>query len=72
MWLLVLCSALVGYILFKIFQLYRADADLTVLGSKLKPEYFKDRVVWVTGASSGSKKPSLDSQQISIQWNGCS
>ena len=55
MWLILLCSAVVGYILLKLFQLYRADADLTVLASKLKPEYFKDRVVWVTGASSGSK-----------------
>ena len=46
---------LLGYVLLKLFQLWRADGDLTVMGSSMKPEYYKDRVVWVTGASSGSK-----------------
>ena len=50
-----LFSVLVGYVLLKLFQLWRADGDLTVMGSSMKPEYYKDRVVWVTGASSGSK-----------------
>ena len=55
MWLLAVCSVVVGYVLFKVFQLWRADGDLAVMASKMKPEYFKGRVVWVTGASSGSK-----------------
>ena len=46
---------LAAYLLLKSVQLYRADADLTVLASKMRPEYFEGRVVWVTGASSGSK-----------------
>ena len=50
-----LCGALVGYVLYKLLQLYRADGDLTVLNSSMKPEYFKGRVIWITGASSGSK-----------------
>ena len=41
--------------MLKLVQLARADADLTVLSSKMKPQYFQGRVVWVTGASSGSK-----------------
>lgn len=57
MWqvVIIVTGALVGYLLLKLIQLYRADADFQVLGSTMKPEYFKDRVVWVTGASSGSK-----------------
>ena len=46
---------MVGYLVLKLVQLARADADLTVLGSKMKPQYFQGRVVWITGASSGSK-----------------
>lgn len=54
MWQLVLL-AFAGYLLLKFIQLYRADGDLTVLDSKIKPEYFQGRIVWVTGASSGSE-----------------
>ena len=41
------------YILYKVFQFVNADADLSLLGHSLKPGFFKDKVVWVTGASSG-------------------
>ena len=52
-WLLVLVC--VGYLLYKLMQLYGADGDLAVLNCKMKAEYFKGRIVWVTGASSGSE-----------------
>lgn len=55
-YLLLAVGVVVLYLLYKAFLLYNADGDLQVLGSKLKPAYFKERVVWVTGASSGSKK----------------
>lgn len=56
MWLLLVIQGLfVALALYKLIQLYLADGDLTVLSSSMKPEYFKDRVVWVTGASSGSE-----------------
>ena len=57
--LLVLVIVIVVYLLLKLVQLLRADADLVVLNSKMKPEYFQGRVVWVTGASSGSKLASF-------------
>ena len=50
-----LVAVVLAYFVVKLMQLYRADADLTVLGSKMKPQYFEGKVVWVTGASSGSK-----------------
>lgn len=53
MLLFVVIVVLVVYLVLKAVQFYRADADLTALASKMKPEYFKGRVVWVTGASSG-------------------
>ena len=40
-------------ILFRLLRFITADADLTLLNHSLKPEFFKDKVVWVTGASSG-------------------
>ena len=54
MWLFLVSGVVVGYLVLKLVKLARADADLTVLGSKMKPQYFQGRVVWVTGASSGS------------------
>ena len=63
-WLLLVAGALVAYLVVKAVQLYGADADLTVLGSKMKPQYFQGRVVWVTGASSGSKY-----RQSSTRWS---
>ncbi len=56
MWLLVvLIGAIAAYLLLKLVRLIRADADLVVLSKKMKPEYFQGKVVWITGASSGSK-----------------
>ena len=55
MWLWLVVGTVVGYLLLQLVRLLRADGDLQVLGSSLKPDYFKDRVVWVTGASSGSE-----------------
>lgn len=40
-------------ILFRLLRFITADADLTLLNNSLKPEFFRDKVVWVTGASSG-------------------
>ncbi len=55
MWLFVFVCVCAAYLLLRFIKLCTADGDLTVLGSKMKPEYFQGRVVWVTGASSGSK-----------------
>ncbi len=58
MWLiliLVVVVAVAAYPLLKLVRLLRGDADLVVLSKKMKPEYFKGKVIWVTGASSGSK-----------------
>ena len=55
MWLWLVVGTVVGYLLLQLVRLLRADGDLQVLGSSLKPDYFEDRVVWVTGASSGSE-----------------
>ena len=54
-WIILLLGALGGYWLYKLFNLYRADGDLVTLSKSMRPEYFKGKVVWVTGASSGSK-----------------
>ena len=43
------------YLLYKVVVLAFADADLTLYSKKLKPSYFDKKVVWVTGASSGSE-----------------
>ena len=45
--------AVVAYAVYKIYQFVMADADLNLLKYSLKPDFFKDKVVWVTGASSG-------------------
>ena len=39
--------------LYRLVRFVTADADLSLLSYSLKPEFFKDKVVWVTGASSG-------------------
>ncbi len=55
-WIVLLLLGFIGgYYLYKLFQLYFADADLVTSRKSLRPEYFRDKVVWVTGASSGSK-----------------
>jgi dehydrogenase/reductase SDR family protein 7 len=41
------------FILFRLLKFITGDADFTLLGSSLKEGYFKGKVVWVTGASSG-------------------
>ena len=41
------------YVAYKLFKFATADADLNLLGHSLKPGFFKDKIVWVTGASSG-------------------
>ncbi len=63
MWLFSLLAVVhvivIVYFLYKLVTLLTGDADLQVLGSRLKPDYYKDRVVWVTGASSGSTYPHI-------------
>jgi chemotaxis methyl-accepting protein methylase len=59
MLLLLAVGAVLVYLALKLVQFYGADADLSVLGSKMKPQYFEGKVVWVTGASSGSKPISI-------------
>ena len=46
--------AVVSVLLFVVF-LFRADADLVLYNKQLRESYFKNRIVWVTGASSGSE-----------------
>ena len=48
-------AGLVVFLFYKLIQFIKADGDFTVLSSQLKKDYFKGRVVWVTGASSGSE-----------------
>ena len=54
-WLVPAAGAVVAaYLLYKVVRIARADCDLTLLSRKLKAGYFTGKVVWVTGASSGS------------------
>ena len=53
-WVLVLV-AILSYIAYKLLVFFRADGDLTVTSKRIKPEYFKGKVIWITGASSGSE-----------------
>ena len=53
--LLVLHILALLYLLYKLIVLAFADADLTLYSKKIKRSYFDKKVVWVTGASSGSK-----------------
>lgn len=54
MWALVLFAAIAAYAVYKLFVFAMGDGDLAVLSKKLKQSYFTGKVVWVTGASSGS------------------
>ena len=48
-----------GAILYALFQLYFlivADADTVTFRSQEKKEYYQEKVIWVTGASSGIGK----------------
>ncbi len=53
--LLVLALLYLLRLLYKVVVLVRADADLTLLSRTLDTLYFDNKVVWVTGASSGSE-----------------
>ena len=60
MWALpTLGSIIAAYLLYKVLRMLRADCDLTLLNRRLKPGYFAGKVVWVTGASSGSKSHAI-------------
>ena len=48
-------SVIGAYLVYKAVRILRTDCDLTLLSKRLKPLYFSGKVVWVTGASSGSK-----------------
>ena len=48
-------SVVAAYLVYKAVRILRTDCDLTLLSKRLKPRYFTGKVVWVTGASSGSK-----------------
>lgn len=50
LWLAIL---IVAYLLYKALQFAISDADFALSGKRLKPGYFKNKVVWITGASSG-------------------
>ncbi len=54
-WLAVLLVLVLVYLLYKVVVFARADADLTLLSKTLDSKYFDNKVVWVTGASSGSE-----------------
>ena len=53
LWLLV--TAVAAYLLYKLLVFVRADGDLALLSKRLRPNYFGDKVIWITGASSGSE-----------------
>ena len=44
---------LLVYFGYKLYKFVTADADLNLLNHSLKPDFFKGKVVWVTGSSSG-------------------
>ena len=44
------------YHLVRLVQLVFSDCDLQLRGCAPKPEYFKNKVVWLVGASGGSKR----------------
>ena len=48
-------SVAAAYLIYKAVKILRTDCDLTLMNKTLKAGYFKGKVVWVTGASSGSK-----------------
>ena len=55
-WLAVAAAVILVFVfLRKIFLLLTGDADLTLLSKSLIPNFFRNKVVWVTGASSGSE-----------------
>ena len=43
------------YCLIKLLQFVFSDCDMQLRSCRLKREYFKDKVVWLVGASGGSK-----------------
>ena len=48
------CAALVAaYYAAQLARLARSDCDLELAAREVRPERFRDRVVWITGASSG-------------------
>ena len=47
--------SILSYIAYKLLMFFRADGDLAVISKRIKPEYFKGKVIWITGASSGSE-----------------
>ncbi|XP_003386866.1 PREDICTED: dehydrogenase/reductase SDR family member 7-like [Amphimedon queenslandica] len=51
--LTIVVSVLIALTVYLFIKFLRADADLTLLRCSLKRNFFKDKVVWVTGASSG-------------------
>ena len=48
-------TVLAAYLAYKAVRILRTDCDLTLMSKRLKAGYFNGKVVWVTGASSGSK-----------------
>ena len=49
-------SAVAAYLIYKSVRILRTDCDLTLMSKSLRAQYFSGRVVWVTGASSGSER----------------
>ena len=48
-------AAVAGYLVYKTVRIVRTDCDMSLMSKRLRPRYFSGRVVWVTGASSGSQ-----------------
>ena len=67
-YLVVAVCIVVLYVVYKAILLYNADGDLTVVSSSLKPDYFRGKVVWVTGASSGSMQDYILTRVDHNQW----
>ena len=43
------------YLIIKVVRFMFSDCDLTLMSCKIRPEYYQNRVVWLVGASGGSK-----------------
>ena len=54
MWLWIVIP-IAAYLLYRAYIFATADADIALLNKRLKAGYFKGKVVWITGASSGSE-----------------
>ena len=51
----VLTVILLLYLCYKVVRFMLSDCDLKLMSCTIKPEYYQNKVVWLVGASGGSK-----------------